>query len=895
MGFAVLAAASLAASVGLSVVLSVRGVLVLVAAWTATVTLGVLSGPRYLIGVSVGVLTCLGAGTQARLTGYHLSAAVTPLTALVVGCLLGLLLARGLLASTVSPRAIGAVLVGVGLLLRWSSMVAGSPASGAVTLAGRSLHLGELVRVLVALGLAGLLQGNEAITGALWRGKATKGDVARWYSAAGLATGFIVLSLLVLHDTGPAVIIAVASAAMLYRAVGARLASIPIFVATACGAVVGSGSSELAQRWQDMSDPFGHGAAQLGRAMRAMGLTGLIGRGGGSSAMAETIPARTSDYLPSVVGADMGLVVLLAVLGTLFLVCLTLVIAARTVTGMGGILATGMAMLLLVPAVWTGLGNLGLLPLSGVDVPFLTANGTSTLASSITLGAALGALRWGESASVIQAIKSPSGHLMIVVSAVLAVALVAASGKTVHLAWTGGARLPAETLFRARGELLTADGHTIAQASSANGPRVYDPRYLSLGWIAPRSQQSGMEQVGAGALTCGHHLGRLGLWMRLGLANACAPRDTVTTLSHALQTRFTRETVEIPGTSMIALDAATGSVLAAASSSAQPSTAGSVAGLVGTMDLTRKLADGQNLPPELSMPIFTKAITAGSVFKLVTGTAAAVAGLQSPPLTGTYVPASGATVQNSWKGPCPDTSLRSMIAYSCNTTAAWYAVVLGRDRLAAAAQAFGFPRLTMTGPADPTAGNSPVTWRAGVSNLGAPKDAPALARTGFGQEGVRMTPYQVAYTSAVVASRGQVGDTTLIAGTCSGRKFQPWRSPTGNSLATRAAGMGTTPKVLQAALDEVYKGMQGAVTQGTAQVLDGVMPGHSLAAKTGTADVQDGIVSWVTVIVDRRLILTVAVEPTPNRARPANGQRPLAVAARILPILKPTSPSCEQK
>ena len=137
-----------------------------------------------------------------------------------------------------------------------------------------------------------------------------------------------------------------------------------------------------------MSDPFGHGAAQLGRAMRAMGLTGLIGRGGGSSAMAETIPARTSDYLPSVVGADMGLVVLLAVLGTLFLVCLTLVIAARTVTGMGGILATGMAMLLLVPAVWTGLGNLGLLPLSGVDVPFLTANGTSTLASSITLGAA---------------------------------------------------------------------------------------------------------------------------------------------------------------------------------------------------------------------------------------------------------------------------------------------------------------------------------------------------------------------------------------------------------------------------------------------------------------------------------------------------------------------------
>jgi cell division protein FtsI/penicillin-binding protein 2 len=94
--------------------------------------------------------------------------------------------------------------------------------------------------------------------------------------------------------------------------------------------------------------------------------------------------------------------------------------------------------------------------------------------------------------------------------------------------------------------------------------------------------------------------------------------------------------------------------------------------------------------------------------------------------------------------------------------------------------------------------------------------------------------------------------------------------------------------------------MARAVVDGTAAQLADGLPAGRLAAKTGTAQTtlpggRPADISWITLILDGRLVLTVAVEPSADRPDPSTitGGRALDVARRLLPALTAaeTSPS----
>jgi hypothetical protein len=85
--------------------------------------------------------------------------------------------------------------------------------------------------------------------------------------------------------------------------------------------------------------------------------------------------------------------------------------------------------------------------------------------------------------------------------------------------------------------------------------------------------------------------------------------------------------------------------------------------------------------------------------------------------------------------------------------------------------------------------------------------------------------------------------------------------------------------------------MAEAVRSGTAAALGDVLPARRLAAKTGTAQTSlpsgaPATVSWVTILVDDALVLTVAVEPSTSRPDPAASDgSALDVARRVLPAV----------
>jgi peptidoglycan glycosyltransferase len=581
---------------------------------------------------------------------------------------------------------------------------------------------------------------------------------------------------------------------------------------------------------------------------------------------------------------------------------------------------TGGSVLLVVPVLWVVAGNLGIVPFTGVDVPFLAANGSSALAAGTTLGLCEAAMRFSagnQPAPVLGTVRTSvyrtaSGrHLARITAVAVVLVLVVSLAQSVRLTLTGGHRLGGESLLRSAGTLLTRDGLVIAQAADPDGPRVYaEPAlYADLGWRSPTVNARGVEHLAAGQLTCGDHRGLVRRAVSAGLMSECAPADVVTTISSGLQAAALDAATKNGATTVVALNARTGAVLAAAADPALGAVAGqeplSVTDVADRRGAARVLLSDGPEPAILLTRPFTRRLPPGSVFKIVTGTAAAAAGVKAPALGPTYEPGAGVTVGNAWDGPCPSGTVPDMLAYSCNTTAAWMAGRVGQAALTEAAAVYGFDRTAsfLAGPADPTIGEGDITWTldAPTTGLGTrPATPDVLARTSFGQQGVRASVYDVAAATGVLARMGQPLTSTMVAGTCVDNRLEAWSPATPTAAAARRSAT-LTGKTLRAATEQVLSGMRGAVQKGTATALRGVVPQHTVAAKTGTAQTAlprgtAASVSWVTVIVDDELVLTVAVEPTADEREAAKNRRAVAVAARLLPALvaaAATSPSTD--
>lgn len=135
-------------------------------------------------------------------------------------------------------------------------------------------------------------------------------------------------------------------------------------------------------------DPLGRGFHII-QGMIAIGSGGLWGKGfmSGTQTHLEFIPERTTDFIYAAFAEEFGLVGTLALLvGFLFLICRALIISYRAKSLFGRLMAASIAMSIFTYA-FVNMGMvMGVLPVVGVPLPFISYGGTAMVSLGLSLG-----------------------------------------------------------------------------------------------------------------------------------------------------------------------------------------------------------------------------------------------------------------------------------------------------------------------------------------------------------------------------------------------------------------------------------------------------------------------------------------------------------------------------
>jgi len=288
----------------------------------------------------------------------------------------------------------------VGIVLLLLTFVLGSETNGArltLTIGPISGQPSELLKVILVVFFAGYLaeyrpllaEGRVRLAGPL-----TIPPVAALLpllAMLGLALAIVVVQ----RDLGAALLYYAVFLVMLYVATGSLIdvvAGIALFLlgSLAAGVVFPLVGERIASWLDPWADPLGSGY-QLIQALHAFARGGVFGTGLGAGLPAIggnlPIPAVHTDFPLAALGEEIGLTGVMAVLGLyLVLVQRGLRIAAAARDDFGALLATGLAAVVAVQAFIIAAGNLKLIPLTGITLPFVSYGGSSLLANALVIG-----------------------------------------------------------------------------------------------------------------------------------------------------------------------------------------------------------------------------------------------------------------------------------------------------------------------------------------------------------------------------------------------------------------------------------------------------------------------------------------------------------------------------
>jgi cell division protein FtsW (lipid II flippase) len=286
---------------------------------------------------------------------------------------------------------------GVGLLLL--TFVLGTEINGqrlTLQLGPFSGQPTELLKVILVVFLAGYLSENRA----LLVEQDTRVGPLRLpplpYLAPMVAMWAIALVIVVIQrDLGAALLFFGVFLAMLYIATG-RLSLVIIglvlfIIGSALMALLIDHVRTRVDIWIDpFADPLGAGY-QVVQALHAFARGGLlgVGLGGGLPEIAgrPPIPEVHTDFPLAALGEELGIIGVVAILG-LYLVVVErgLRIGAAAADDFRSLLAVGLALVIGIQAFIIAAGDLKVLPLTGVTLPFISYGGSSLLANALVIG-----------------------------------------------------------------------------------------------------------------------------------------------------------------------------------------------------------------------------------------------------------------------------------------------------------------------------------------------------------------------------------------------------------------------------------------------------------------------------------------------------------------------------
>ena len=231
-----------------------------------------------------------------------------------------------------------------------------------------------------------------ALAAVLERKAKSLSDLGHYLAPVIAYVGFVALLVLMQGDLGGVIVVGACALAVLY----ASNAPMRFVGATA---VVGTFGALLvahrsAERWSRITsfldpwaDPLGD-SFQLIQGYVALGTGGIVGQGlGNSRARWFYLPNAHTDFIFAIIGEETGLVGGLLVLALFALLAVIgFVIAYRTRDPFGRMLAVGITVWLTFQAMVNVGGVLGVMPITGVTLPFVSYGGTSLAMSMAMIG-----------------------------------------------------------------------------------------------------------------------------------------------------------------------------------------------------------------------------------------------------------------------------------------------------------------------------------------------------------------------------------------------------------------------------------------------------------------------------------------------------------------------------
>ncbi|MGW0554440.1 FtsW/RodA/SpoVE family cell cycle protein [Streptomyces sp. NPDC002926] len=256
-----------------------------------------------------------------------------------------------------------------------------------IRIGGLSFQPGEFAKILLAVFFAAYLAANHnalAYTGRrIWKlqlptGRVLGPIVAIWL----LSVGVLVLE----RDLGTSLLFFGLFVIMLYVATGRTgWIAVGLLLAAAGAVAVSSLEPHVHSRVQDWLNPFatidaGEGPGQLAQSLFAFAAGGTLGAGLGLGHSILIGFAAKSDFILATAGEELGLAGLTAVF-----MLYALMVARGYRAGLslrdlfGRLLAIGLASILALQVFVIAGGVMGLIPLTGMAMPFLAQGGSSVV------------------------------------------------------------------------------------------------------------------------------------------------------------------------------------------------------------------------------------------------------------------------------------------------------------------------------------------------------------------------------------------------------------------------------------------------------------------------------------------------------------------------------------
>ena len=384
-----------------------------------------------------------------------------------------------------------------------------------------------------------------------------------------------------------------------------------------------------------------------------------------------------------------------------------------------------------------------------------------------------------------------------------------------------------------RGKILTADGTVIADSVPSGGinykyQRTY-PRHSDYanitGWKSINYGSTDIEGVLDKFLQGTDSSESVANFMDTLTGKSKKGGDVQLTLQNSVQQAAIAGLKGKQG-SVVALDPTTGAILAMYSSpSFDPNG-------IASNDGDTSTAAGKVLQADKGKPNLNHAIQEnyppGSVFKVVTAAAALDSGKfnESSP-TGAdanlyTVPGAGYSLRNE-DGACPNTDLKTALAFSCNSVYGYVGAQLGPQIMSATAAKFGFDDPSLKIPLAVAQSNFPSATAIGNNQLG-------LAQDSIGQGDTQATVLQAAMIGAAVANGGAIMQPYLVDKEIAPNGHVTYKGSDHQHVLSQAMTPATAT-----ILDDM---MRNVVANGTGK--GAAVDGINMGAKTGTAQRAQG-------------------------------------------------------